>query len=152
MDRCRWRGKSPSPARGSRGGETPLVGFSADTLTASNRRTVGHSGESGFHRGTKAPWSVGAGRAKSPCEWSTGDTVGWRGEAQCRASANGQRDATGERSVSLAKFAGITPHNLRSALIDHVFHKAGSMEIHMAAQCEALRLGHTMLKCLHVTG
>ena len=55
---CRWRGASPSPARGSRGGETSLVEFSADALAASNRRTVGPSGESGFHRGTKAPWSM----------------------------------------------------------------------------------------------
>lgn len=55
------------------------------------------------------------GRAKSSCEWSTGDTVGWCGKAQCRVSANGERDATGERSVSIAKFAGITPHNLRDS-------------------------------------
>lgn len=30
---------------------------------------------------------MGAGRVKSPCERSTGDTVEWRGEAQCRVSA-----------------------------------------------------------------
>lgn len=115
------------------------VGSSADTLAASNRRTVGLSGEAGFE-GAGTPTAMGCWGAwrlsdwrsigqtivhgsvqverhvSKSCEGSTGDTVEWCGEAECRASANGQRDATGERSVSLAKFAGITPHNLRSTL------------------------------------
>ena len=37
------------------------------------------------------------------CEGSNGDTFGWREKAQCRCHAKGERDATGERSVSLAK-------------------------------------------------
>lgn len=47
--------------------------------------------------------AMGAGRAKSPSEWSTGDTVAWREKAQCLTHAKSERDATGERSVSLAK-------------------------------------------------
>ena len=37
------------------------------------------------------------------CEGSNGDTFGWRDKAQCRYHATSERDATGERSVSLAK-------------------------------------------------
>ena len=38
-----------------------------------------------------------------PCEGSTGDTVAWCVKAQCRDHAISERDATGERSISLAK-------------------------------------------------
>lgn len=74
MVRCGWRWNSPSPARGFKGV-------------------------------AKSPFVDGVQRrAKSPCEGSTGETVGWRIQAQCR---NGPRpEGPRERAAgSLARSA-----------------------------------------------
>lgn len=81
-----WRGKSPS------------------SCCASNPHRVGLSEEAGFQGAGTPLWSMGEerrklvwlGREKSPR---------WCGKAQCRNPRQCQRDATGERSVSLAKIA-----------------------------------------------
>src|SRR5690606_38143163 len=52
--------------------------------------------------GRNAPKSMGAGRAKSPCEWSTGDTVEWLWNG-VDPKSQGRGDATGGRSGPLAK-------------------------------------------------
>jgi len=57
------------------------------------------------------------GRATSPCEWSTGDTVGWRGngldalDAPQSGGSNG-----GAQRAPLARGCCITTHILRSAV------------------------------------
>src|SRR5690606_28658680 len=66
-----------------------------------------------------APLSMGAGRAKSSCEGSTGDTFGWRNKARCRwcAKAGGMQR---ERAAgSLAKMCGTTTHILRAPIVDN---------------------------------
>ena len=77
---------------------------------AARRMAMGFSGELGGSIGrgsidrSVVHGSVQVERHVSkPCEGSTGDTVEWWGKAQCRPPAMRQRDATGERSVSLAK-------------------------------------------------
>ncbi len=57
--------------------DSPLIGFSADALTASNPRRVGLHDMVWGLGGRNAPEAMGAGRAQSLCEWLTGDTVRW---------------------------------------------------------------------------
>jgi hypothetical protein len=52
---------------------------------------------------------------------------------------HGQRDATGERSVSLAKMRGTTTHILRSALTDHP---------HQFLKDDKLRTPHTIFSAM----
>lgn len=55
----------------------------------------------GFHRGRRAPWSMGFGeRRRLP--------IG-AGKARCRFPRHCERDATGERSISLAKIGVVLP-------------------------------------------
>ena len=87
------------------GRRTPGRDPAAARLAASNRRTVGPSGEAGIE-GAGTPFRHGdLGSTKAHPSAMNRRTVQWRDEAQCRWSATGERDATGERSVSLAKMA-----------------------------------------------
>ncbi len=64
--------------------------------------------------GAIAPWSMGAGRAKSPCEWSTGDTVGWLWKGSIPWKIQGRGDATGgAQRPPLPRWFCITKHILR---------------------------------------
>ncbi len=84
--------------------KSPCLWFSGKTLTMGFSGELGGSLEWGSIGKSIVHGSVQVERHVSkPCERSTGDTVGWWGLAQCRLPATGQRDATGERSVSLAK-------------------------------------------------
>lgn len=55
-------------------------------------------GWSGFHRGTKAPMSMGAGRAKSPPSDEPAKRFGGLTGAQCPGKAMAGGDGTGARS------------------------------------------------------
>ncbi len=99
------------------GHDSPFIGFSLDRLTASNRRTVGLNEIVWGLGGRNAPQVDGCGSAKSPA--SGEPTIRFNGVSWLNANrrTTGQRDATGERSVSLAEMVlYYTAHILQLAI------------------------------------
>lgn len=118
MVRYRWRGQSPRPVRWVQGvASNPMIEVHRqdDDGIQTAQGWSGFQGVrsprwSGLHKGRNALCSMGAGRAKSPCGWSIGATIGGTGQGSMPCLSHCRGDATGARSGHPCQDGVVLPH------------------------------------------